>query len=272
MTDDRHIPQEDLALHAMQALSSEESATVRLHLCECEACRAELARIEGDLSLVAMSVEQHLLPEGARERFSERIGATSANAEQLLNGGPIAIDSRKRPARSTAWMAWMATAALLVLAIGMGLQIHILNRKLAEASQLAAARAAEDNQAREVLDVLQAPKAQRVLLTAEKTPPAPSARAVYVPSRGALILEASNLKPLPDDKTYELWVIPASGAAPIPAGLFRPDTSGSASLLLPKIPQGIPAKAFGVTIENASGATKPTAPIILSGAAPTISD
>jgi anti-sigma-K factor RskA len=81
------------------------------------------------------------------------------------------------------------------------------------------------------------------------------------------MLQAANLAPIPEGKTYELWVIPVSGA-PIPAGLFRPDASGSASVVLPQLPKGIPAKAFGVTIENAAGSAAPTLPIVMSGAAP----
>jgi len=74
------------------------------------------------------------------------------------------------------------------------------------------------------------------------------------------------MQPLPPNKTYELWVIPASGA-PIPAGTFRPDASGSGSVVMPSIPQGVQAKAFGITVENAGGSQTPTMPIILSGAA-----
>jgi anti-sigma-K factor RskA len=80
-------------------------------------------------------------------------------------------------------------------------------------------------------------------------------------------LLATNLKPLPEGKTYELWVIPANGKPPVPAGLFRPDSTGAATLVLPSLPTGIQAKAFGVTIEKASGSDAPTSPIILSGAA-----
>ena len=61
MTDDRHIPEEDLALYAMQSLAGEESAAVRLHLSECADCRDELAAITGDLALVAAGVEQHFV-------------------------------------------------------------------------------------------------------------------------------------------------------------------------------------------------------------------
>jgi anti-sigma-K factor RskA len=71
--------------------------------------------------------------------------------------------------------------------------------------------------------------------------------------------------PLPPNKTYELWVIPADGTAPIPAGTFQPDSHGMASVLLPNLPAGIQAKAFGVTMENAGGATTPTLPILLTG-------
>jgi anti-sigma-K factor RskA len=118
-----------------------------------------------------------------------------------------------------------------------------------------------------VLEVLTAPTAQHVVLTAGKAAPVPSARVVYLASRGGLIFEASNMGPLPESKTYELWVIPASGKAPIPAGLFRPDATGNASVVMPQIPEGVEAKAFGVTIEGAEGSETPTLPIVLAGAA-----
>jgi anti-sigma-K factor RskA len=91
---------------------------------------------------------------------------------------------------------------------------------------------------------------------------------VYLAENGGLIFQANDLGQLAGDKTYELWVIPANGQAPIPAGLFRPDTAGSASVVLPPLPKGVPAKAFGVTIEKAEGSATPTAPIILAGAVP----
>ena len=69
MNDVRHIAQDDLALYALQALCLEESAAVREHLSGCEVCRAEMASLEGDLAMVALSVEQEALPAGARERF-----------------------------------------------------------------------------------------------------------------------------------------------------------------------------------------------------------
>jgi hypothetical protein len=274
MTDDRHISQEELTLHAMQALTSEESAAVRLHLSECAGCRKELAEVAGDLALVAMSVEQHEVPEGARQRFIDRIATADPGSEQPARAPVVPITLQKRAARAASWIPWAAVAAMLIVSVALGVTISVLNQQLQtedallrREERLIQARNAENLKARALLDVLTAPGAQRVLLTAGKTPPAPSARAVYLASRGALVLQANNMQPLPENKTYELWVIPSSGA-PVPAGLFRPDSTGSASVVLPAIPRGIQAKAFGITIENAGGSNTPTAPIILSGAAP----
>ena len=101
-----------------------------------------------------------------------------------------------------------------------------MNDALDGESRLVANLAAKASHAQQVLEVLNAPDAQRVTLTATKTPPAPTAHTVYLADRGALVMEASNLKPVAAGKTYELWVIPASGAAPVPAGTFTPNARG----------------------------------------------
>jgi hypothetical protein len=276
MTDGRHIPQEELALYAMQALSPEESAPIRAHLAECAACRAELAQLNGDLALVAMTVEQQPAPAGARQRFLDRIAADAAKSSSIQSAsdrpGPkttvVSIDAPRPTRRVAAWIPWTAVAAMILISVALQWRVISLNKELVLLSQQAAHQTAANARAREVLELLNAPAAQRVVLTAPMPPkPWPTARAIYLPSRGALMMQATNLAPIPEGKTYELWVIPASGA-PIPAGLFRPDALGSASVVLPELPKGVPAKAFGITIENASGSATPTAPIVLSGAAP----
>ncbi len=273
MTNGTHIPQEDLVLYAMQTLTSEESADVRLHLDACETCRAELADIYGDLSFVSMAVDQHPLPAGARQRFIDRIAADGGT--QAEEPARVIQFDPARSRRRLSSFPWLAIAALLLVSLGLGLEVYRLNEEVRQRNATIAAanrqlteQAAAGAQAQRVLDLLTARNAQRVLLTAANVHPAPSARAVYLPSRGALLLQASNLSPIPADKTYELWVIPANGSAPIPAGLFRPDAQGSASVVLPELPAGVAAKAFGVTIEKASGASVPTLPIVLAGAAP----
>src|SRR5579863_4856581 len=268
MMQDEHIPQEDLVLYAMQAMQSHELAAVRLHLEKCAECQQALAAVNGDLALVAMSVEQKPLPEGARARFVERL---AADAAQKITGGAAAVVSieKRRPARTAAlWLGWLAAAASLLFAISLEQRVHVLDDQLAQQKVAAEQQATANARAQQVLDVLTAPAAKRVMLRAAKSKPGPTGRAVYLADNGGLVFQANDLGQLAQDKTYELWVIPANGKAPIPAGLFRPDAAGSASVLLPPLPKGIPAKAFGVTIEKAEGSATPTAPIILVGAVP----
>ncbi len=264
MTERAHISQEDLALYAMQSLSADESAAVRAHLHECAECRAGLAELSSDLALVAMSVDQHPVPQGARERLLEKVAADAAaegrNAEPV-----ISITDVPPPRRVYSSIQWAAVAAMIVFSFALLLKNGSLNQELREQKSLVEHQAAETARARQVLDLLTAKASQHALLTSGKTHPEPAGRAVYLAASGSLIFQANNLEPLPQDKTYELWVIPANGKAPIPAGLFRPNAAGSASVILPPLPTGVPAKAFGVTVERAQGSTTPTAPILLAG-------
>jgi anti-sigma-K factor RskA len=268
MRDAQHISQDDLALYALQALSNEESAAVREHLSGCDVCRVELASLQGDLAMVALSADQQPLPAGARERFAKRLESdVHRDRPKSEKAEPIAID-RGRGFSRGAWLGWAAAAAALIVAAWLGFEVNSMKSRLQESDDKIAALQASELRAKQVAEVLTAPAAQRVVLTAPKTTPAPTGRVVYLASRGGLILQANNLAPVPSGKTYELWVIPADGSAPIPAGLFRPDTAGNGSVVLPEIPQGVQAKAFGITMEDAAGSKTPTAPILLAGAVP----
>lgn len=266
MMQDEHIPQEDLVLYAMQAMQSHELAAVRLHLDTCAECRRALAEVNGDLALVAMSVEEKPLPEGARQRFVERL---AADAQRTRGAAVVPIEAKRPARRASIWIGWLAAAASLLFALSLEQKLGTLNDELARQKAMAAGQAAANARAQQVLDVLTARGAKHVLLTAAQAKPQPTGRAVYLAETGGLVFQANDLAQLAQDKTYELWVIPANGQAPIPAGLFRPDAAGSASVVMPPLPKGVPAKAFGVTIEKAEGSTTPTAPILLLGAVPT---
>src|SRR5258708_36076840 len=120
MTDGRHISQEDLALYAMQALSLEESAPIRVHLAECSVCRAEVAELSGDLALVAMSVEQQPVPAGARQRFLDRVAASSKPAPKSAVSSTVVSIDAPRPARGIAtWIPWAAVAAMVLVSVAL---------------------------------------------------------------------------------------------------------------------------------------------------------
>ena len=280
----QHISDEDLVLYSLQSLSAGETAAAELHLEGCAECARQLAEVTGDLALLSLSVDQQPVPEGARHRFMSRIAAES-QAVPVTQAAPVAIPviaatpkADAEPARvihevkpRRNWfpilIPWAAAFALLAIAGYLGNQNQKLNQLLNGDKGQIAQLSAETAHAQEVLDTLTSPAAKQVTLTEGKGTPAPTGRTSYLSDKGALIFIGNNLRPIPQGKTYELWVIPANGKAPIPAGIFRPDDRGSASVVLPQLPEGVPAKAFAVTIENAEGAASPTMPIVLVGAA-----
>ncbi len=279
MNDPRSIPSpEDLALYAMQALSADEMAAVAAALRDNAPAQQELARIQGDLALLALSTEQQPAPAGAFDRLKARMRentpATTVAAKPVPTAMPPMTDTAyeiapaaSRRSKWTVFTPWAIAAALAIACSILGYRVSSMNDALDGESRLVSNLAAKASHAQQVLEVLNAPDAQRVTLTATQTAPAPTAHTVYLAERGALVMEASHLKPVPSGKTYELWVIPANGAAAVPAGTFLPNSEGYASLVLPSLPSGVQAKAFGITIENAAGSATPTLPIVLSGTA-----
>jgi hypothetical protein len=284
MTDIRHIAQEDLVLYAMHALAPEESSPVAAHLATCAQCRQEAAEAQEDMALLALSVEQQPLPAGAEERFLARIAASvqaasipatvtlpdasSTEPRSTATASVLPFAARETQPKRSIWpvlIPWAAAAALTAVCISLGVENVRLNDAMISESALFSTLSSKAAHAQQIVDALNSPQAQRVTLTSATHPPEPTGHAIYLADRGSLLFQADHLKPLEPGKTYELWVIPASGKAPIPAGTFRPNAAGYASVVLPTLPAGVAAKAFGVTIENGQGALTPTMPIVLAG-------
>jgi hypothetical protein len=299
MSEPRRITSEDLALFAMQLLSKEETAEVAAYLAQSKDARRELAEIQGDLAVYAHTVDMHSPPAQARERLTKQVArekkAVPIDRAAIAGDGareaakprpdaiftesgaivPSYITEEIPPKRSVAarvlpWVGW-AVAAGLAVTTGMlyherGAMREAMRGAIATQASTIDRLTADVAAARQVTDTMTDNTAMRVTLTKGKTAPAPQGKATYVASKGALIFLASNLEPLKPGKTYELWLIPAAaGESPIPAGTFHPDERGNASVIMPPLPKGVEAKAFGVTVEDEGGATTPTMPIILTG-------
>ena len=294
MSEQRRITSEDLALFAMQLLSNEETAEVAAYLAQSSDARRELAEIQGDLAIYAHTVDLHSPPAQVRERLMKQVArekktvpsdrpavAETRAAEAAVRPGTIFTESGAivpsyvteeiAPKRGIAgkvlpWIGW-ALAAGLALTTGMLYHEREAMRGAVTAQASTIDRLTADAAAaRQVMDTMTDRSAMRVTLTKGQTAPVPQGRATYVASKGTLIFLASNLEPLQPGKTYELWLIPAAaGGSPIPAGTFRPDERGNASVIMPPLPKGVEAKAFGVTVEDEGGAATPTQPIILAG-------
>jgi anti-sigma factor RsiW len=244
---------DDLALLALGQLEGEERAAVEKHLEECAACRRELAQLRGDTALLALSAAGPAPPRRARER--------------LLKAVEQEPRASKPAARRWSWtlVPWFAAAAFALIAVFFFRESDSLAERVAELQSESAQQQSQLERAREVVSTLTSTDALRVTLVAAQAPAQPQGKAIYVRDRSSLVFIASNLPAVPPQKAYELWLIPTQGA-PIPAGVFKPDSHGSATVIEPPLPAGVAAKAFALTIEPEQGSATPTMPIVMMGA------
>ena len=255
---------EGLALYAVGALTSKETKDFEFHLAECPSCREELNSLQAAAAQIALAVEPVPPPFGFRDQLLARFeGRSTAPAvdREASQGAPHPPRQRTR----WFWMPAFATALLAVATFALWKQNRDLteqNRDLYAKLGVSRMRVERTN---ELLNALTAADAQRVTLVGTGAKVLPEAKAVYSSRAGSLVLLADHLTPLPVDKTYELWLIPANGAQPVPAGTFKPDERGSAALVLSQFGGGVTAKGFAVTVENEPGTSTPTMPIVMSG-------
>ena len=244
---------EDLALYALDALDPEARASIETHLRECASCRRELEQLRGDAALLVLSSAGPKPPARAKARLMDA----------------IAREPRAQRAETRAlWWAvlgWAATVAMIVVTTLLLQQNARLKEDAAQQAKSFEQQKAQLEKASAMAAILQSPDAERyeVMPVSVKTMP-PSGKAIYSPDRG-LVFIASNMNPLPAQKAYELWLIPKRGA-PIPAGVFKPDSHGNAAMMHSPMPAGVEAKAFAITIEPEQGSATPTMPIVMMGA------
>lgn len=310
MTIENHLSEDDLVLFALQLLPEDRMREARQHLQQCEMCRGEVAKLQGDLVAYAMTAEVKTPSATARERLMKQIAKeprpvvapqpvadsrpkaeARPRAETQPRGEPVfaARQSRilsvenqeeQRPRRAPWVLAWTGWAVAAGCSFVAGLQMHqrqqiqnTVNEQQARLEQTTRDAA----RAQDAVATLTAANSKQVSLhllpvsgtktgaAASTATAAPEAVAAYLADKGALVFVATHMQPVASGKAYELWLLPADGKDPIAAGTFKPDASGSGSIVLPQIPKGVTAKGFGVTVEDESGSPVPTTPVMMAG-------
>ena len=226
-------------LYALGVLDAEERREVEEHLeGNCAACEKYLKEALGVNALLLSQTPEVVPPSRLRRRVLSSVGHQRAGWE---------------------WVAALAAACSLIVALWLSLEKRITDRELANARVTLQRTVAERDRLEQAFTFLNQPETRQVHFGEGQ--PAPPRGNFFLNPRMGVLLIASNLPALPAGKTYEMWVIP-KGGAPRPAGLFQSGPQGTAMHVLTGAVD--PNVTLAVTVEPEAGSAAPTSNILFT--------
>ncbi|MGH9589561.1 MAG: anti-sigma factor [Terracidiphilus sp.] len=258
----QHANPEDFDLYALGALDGEEKQALEAHLSGCGQCRQELAQARARASLLGLTAAPVAPPPAAKSALMERIhGKASMPKVQTMPAQP-----RKKRWGLTFSLSFAAAAVILAFAcywLGKDdRQQRQENRQLHAQLQAAQNEASQEAaNLRAYADIIAAPDTVSVTLQ-QQAGGTPGQAHVLYNARMGLVVYSGQISPPPAGKSYQLWLVPSSGA-PVNAGLIAANQQSGAAVAHTEL--GLGAKAFAVTLEPGGGSPQPTGPKVLAG-------
>jgi anti-sigma-K factor RskA len=231
------------APYALGSLDPEARPRFEAHLATCAACRGEVQSLGEVIALLANTAPEATPPAALRDRILRE--ARRVRPIGARRAGPV---------------PWLAAAASLVVALGIG-YAYLRERATREQASAWLAAARDSLAVRDSLvATLLSPDAGTAALAA--TGQAPSARMFWSPSRRRVVMAVFHLAPAPVGRTYQLWAI--THGKPVSIGVFNttPDGRVVAEMALPA---DLTFELAAVTEEPAGGSPQPTQQPFLVG-------
>lgn len=245
--------------YAIGALEGADRAELEAHLARnCSACTAGVAQARYIVSQLALTAPDQELPASLRTKIMEAARAEGASPRRTTQ-----IEPAPRRAWVPAW-AWAAAAVLILFAsyslyqnVKMQRDVNDLNASLENAQRerlrLEQQRATYDK-AMAIMEA-QGTHSMPVKPSDEKMP----MLQVYVHEKMGVVIAASNVPMPAQGREYQLWMVPKTGkGAPISAGVYMPDSSGSVLAVAPPMANMDDIAALAVTEEPMGGSPQPT--------------
>ncbi|MCU1336187.1 MAG: hypothetical protein JWO19_1768 [Bryobacterales bacterium] len=226
-------------LYTLGLLDGEEKREIDEHLGRnCAVCQKHYKDALGVNAVILSQTQQVVPPSRLRRRVMASVGIERAG---------------------WGWVAALAAACALIVAMWLSLEKRIADRELTEARRALQQTLADRDRLEQAFSFLNQPETRQVNFGQGQ--PAPPRGNFFLNPRMGVLLIASNLPALPTGRAYEMWVIP-KGGTPRPAGLFRSGPQGTAMHIL----QGAvdPNVTLAVTVEPESGSPAPTSDILFT--------
>jgi anti-sigma-K factor RskA len=254
-----HANPEDLDLYALGALDGEEKQKFEAHLRACPGCRRDLAAARQSTSLLGLAAPAVAPSPQVKAALMQKVKAEPATAGKQT--------SQIKP-QKIRWGLRFSLGFGLATAVLAFATYELAKQDLDRGKQLKQLQAqlSQDSATMQTMgQVTGAPDSAQITLLQQPGEPPGQAHVLYN-ARMGVALYSGQIAPAPAGKSYQLWLVPASGA-PVNAGVVSPNQEGGAVVV--RLTPGLAAKAFAVTMEPLGGMPQPTGPKVLVGAAST---
>jgi anti-sigma-K factor RskA len=253
--------EEDFDLYALGALEGEEKQAIESHMAQCAVCSGKLAEAQGRIALLALGLPRVEPQPHVKGRLLNQVRTTTEGQAAKLPS----IEPERAGGFFGRWWAAVLAPAAVVLALAaffLWKENARLDRQLADLRATVQEQQKQLDYARNVAHLFEAKDTITVSLAPLPGMPGGAVKVMYNEKMGVLMYDGW-IEPPPEDKSYQLWVVPMEGT-PISVGVFNPATSDSAHWVT-KVPAGVAARAFAITLEPAGGTSVPTGPKVLVG-------
>jgi anti-sigma-K factor RskA len=254
--------QELASLYALNALSASETHQFENELRGNAELRTLVAELRAAANAFAGSVPLVQPPPALKQQILLQI-----NQRQKTVSFPTEKTIARQP---VIWLPWAIAACLAVLCVVLASRENSLRARNTELNQLAESLQSTNETLEQTVSDLQETNriaSLRIAMLGSLLTDQPKAVAVSLwddqTQTGVFVVE--NLKPLPKDKDYQLWVIDPQYGTPVDAGVFQVDDQGKVRLQF-RTRQAIKtANKFAVTEEVKGGSPTPKGTMVLIG-------
>jgi len=250
--------EEQASLHALGALGPEETAEFEKAMRADPELKAYVARLSTVAAALAGSVPLAEPPPQLRAKILAQVAA-----KQKVLSLP------ERKAGFSIWLPWSLATCLAIICVLLFAQDTRLqklagaqSRQIADLNQLAETLQSATNRLEQTVLALQETNRLanlKIAMLNSLLADAPKSVAVSLwdESRQDGVFVAENMKLLPPNRDYQLWVLD-NGTTPVDAGVFQVDEHGGVRVeFKAKLPIAVAGK-FAVTEEAKGGAPSPT--------------
>ena len=234
--------------YVLGALPEEERLEFEQYLLTNPNLQPEVEELGAFANLLALSPQQQEPPSELRRRIMDTVQAEAVQTQVQPRAARRSWLDRLREAVRLRDLALAGAAVLVVGLFSWGMLLQGEVRDLQGRVQGLQGQVQDQSQGPQMIALGGAGTEQ-------------GARAELVTLEGdRAVLVAENMPPVPEDKTYQIWVI--KGDTPQPSGLFEPK-GDSIAAVVEKPVEG--ADAVAVTVEPEGGSKKPTTEPMLVG-------